>query len=184
MTQRIFLIGPMGAGKSTIGRRLATSLGLLFLDSDREIEARTGVDIPLIFEFEGEEGFRRRERDMIDQLTAQDNIVLATGGGAVLSESNRQALRGRGVVVYLQTSVAEQLRRTHRDHRRPLLMTDDRETRLRDLMEHREPLYRDTASISVNTDSGAIADVVQQIIDKLERMDQNDSTKDKTLRGH
>lgn len=180
MTQRIFLIGPMGAGKSTIGKRLATSLGLLFLDSDREIEARTGVDIPLIFEIEGEEGFRRRERDMIEHLTTQDGIVLATGGGAVLAESNRQALRQRGIVVYLQTSVAEQLRRTHRDHRRPLLQTEDREARLQALMQQREPLYRETASITINTNGDAISNVVQQIINEVEQMDGTEPRRGKS----
>ncbi|MEX0729565.1 MAG: shikimate kinase AroK [Aquisalimonadaceae bacterium] len=168
---RLFLIGPMGAGKSTIGKRLAKTLGLRFLDSDREIEAHTGVDLPRIFDIEGEAGFRRREEDMIEQLTTRDGIVLATGGGAVLAENNRLALRSRGVVIYLQTSVAEQLRRTRRDRRRPLLMTDDPEARLNQLMEQREPLYRDTATITVNTDGGAITAVVQQIVNELKRLD-------------
>jgi len=169
--RRIFLIGPMGAGKSTIGKRLARTLGLQFLDSDREIEAQTGVDIPLIFEIEGEEGFRRREQDMIEQLTGRDGIVLATGGGAVLAESNRQALRGRGTVVYLQTSVNEQLRRTRRDRRRPLLQTPDPQARLIKLAEERNVLYQETASMTVNTDKGAITEVIRQITENLERMD-------------
>ena len=171
--QRIFLIGPMGAGKSSIGRKLAAALGLRFLDSDSEIESRTGVDIPLIFDIEGEEGFRRRERQAIEELSANDAIVLATGGGAILSGETRRMLRDRGLVVYLETSVDEQLRRTRRDRRRPLLQTENPRERLQALMDEREPLYRDTAHITVNTDKGAIMHVVRQIIRALEDRNRN-----------
>ncbi len=171
--QRIFLIGPMGAGKSSIGRKLAAALGLRFLDSDSEIESRTGVDIPLIFDIEGEEGFRRRERQAIEELSANDALVLATGGGAILSDKTRRMLRDRGLVVYLETSVDEQLRRTRRDRRRPLLQTENPRDRLQALMDERGPLYRDTAHITVNTDKRAIMDVVRQIIRALEDRNRN-----------
>ena len=125
----------MGAGKSTIGRQLAKSLSRTFVDSDKEIEDRTGVDIPLIFELEGEQGFRDREREMIDELSQRNDVVLATGGGAVLDERNRQHLAARGLVIYLQTSVDQQLQRTGRDRNRPLLQTANPRAKLNELME-------------------------------------------------
>ncbi|MFO8023542.1 shikimate kinase, partial [Thiohalophilus sp.] len=130
----IFLIGLMGAGKTTIGRQLAQALGKEFIDSDHEIENRTGVNIPLIFELEGEQGFREREAAVIDDLTARDNVVLATGGGAVLYEQNRQHLKERGTVIYLQARVGQLLERTHKDKNRPLLQTADPEARLQALL--------------------------------------------------
>lgn len=169
--QRIFLIGPMGAGKSTIGRRLARALGLRFLDSDQEIQRQTGVDIPLIFELEGEAGFRRREQAMIHELTERDGIVLATGGGAILSEDNRRRLRDQGLVVYLETSVDEQLRRTRNNRNRPLLQTPDPRARLEDLMRQREPLYRETAHLAVSTEGGSIPEVLKAILDGLKRLE-------------
>lgn len=168
---RLFLIGPMGAGKSTIGRRLARELKLRFIDSDREIELQTGVDIPRIFDIEGEAGFRKREEDMIDQLSQVDGIVLATGGGAILSERTRSRLSDRGVAVYLKTSVDEQVRRTRKDRRRPLLQTDDPRTRLQTLLDERAPLYESTAHVTVNTDHGSIPRVVREIIEHLEQQD-------------
>jgi shikimate kinase len=163
-----FLIGPMGAGKSTIGRQLARSLHLNFLDSDREIEARTGVDIPLIFELEGESGFRKREREIIGELTGRPGIVLATGGGAILDKENRHWLSSRGRVIYLHTSVEQQLKRTAYDRNRPLLQTENPQQKLQELMEIRDPLYRQTADWIIETDGCRARDVVQKIIKKIE----------------
>jgi len=163
---RIFLIGPMGAGKSTIGRHLADLLGVVFQDSDSEIVQRTGADIPLIFEIEGESGFRRRETAVLDELTAQDSIVLATGGGAVLAEQNRGFLR-RGVVVYLQASIETLLARTQRDRSRPLLQDGDRRTKLEQILREREALYRATADIVVSTDQRSPQAVAQEIAARL-----------------
>lgn len=155
-SDNIFLIGPMGAGKTTIGRQLAKSLGLDFMDSDHEIESRTGASIPLIFEVEGEAGFRRREREMIDELTQRSRIVLATGGGAVLDPANRAHLSARGQVVYLRASLEHLLKRTAKDRNRPLLRTDDPRARpeqiLARILEQRDPLYSEIADLVVETD--------------------------------
>jgi len=159
----------MGAGKSTIGRQLARALGTEFIDSDREIEARTGVDIPLIFELEGEKGFRKREQDVIDELTAMPGIVLATGGGAVLDPLNRRNLAARGTVVYLQTSVDQQLHRTAHDRNRPLLQTPDPRRKLEQLLAERDPLYREVADIVIETDGCRVRDVVQKITHYIEQ---------------
>jgi shikimate kinase len=159
----LFLTGPMGAGKSTIGRQLSKQLDLPFHDSDHEIEQRTGVDIPLIFELEGEGGFRKRESAVIDELTRLPNIILATGGGAILDPLNRQHLAERGKVIYLHASVDQQLKRTGRDRNRPLLQTADPRGRLLELMAEREPLYREIADLVINTDGKRVQDVVQQI---------------------
>ena len=164
MPGRLFLVGPMGAGKTTIGRQLARLLNRPFYDSDREIEVRTGVDIPLIFELEGEQGFRKREQAVIDELTQCPSIVLATGGGVVLDPNNRRHLTARGFVIYLQTSVASQLSRTRRDRSRPLLQTRDPGTRLEELMREREPLYRAVADLTINTDDHAAKDIAQRIL--------------------
>lgn len=147
----IFLVGPMGAGKSTIGKVLSEIMEMEFVDSDREIEASTGADIPWIFDVEGEEGFREREVRMIDSLSRRQNIVLATGGGAVLSQKTRKRLQKRGVVVYLRASIEQQIERTSRDKNRPLLQTVDPEQTIRDLMVLREPLYTEVADITVDT---------------------------------
>ena len=166
-TGNIFLVGPMGAGKSTIGRKLAQTLGMDFHDSDREIEQRTGASIPLIFELEGEAGFRTREKAMIDQLTAQENVVVATGGGAALDPDNRAHLKERGRVIYLFASVEQQLRRTARDQNRPLLRTENPRQRLQELMDQRDPLYREIASTVVNTNGRSVNTVVQEILTSL-----------------
>ena len=163
----LFLVGPMGAGKSTIGRQLARQLGLEFHDSDHEIEGRTGVDIPLIFEIEGETGFRKREKAVIDELTRLPGIVLATGGGAILDPDNRNHLRGRGRVIYLHTSVNQQLKRTARDRNRPLLQTENPRDRLNELMQVREPLYREIADLVINTDGKHVRNVVREILQLL-----------------
>jgi len=164
----IFLIGPMGAGKSTIGRQLAEALSFRFEDSDHEIQRRTGVDISTIFEYEGEEGFRNREQQAIAELTNQEGIVLATGGGAILREASRQNLAARGVVIYLQCSPEQQFSRTNRDRNRPLLQTEDPLERLRQLMDEREPFYRQVADLIVSTEKRGTASVVKEIRRRLE----------------
>ena len=165
--QNIFLVGPMGAGKSAVGRQLARSLQLAFVDSDDEIESRTGVDIPFIFEKEGESGFRKREAVVIDDLTKLDNIVLATGGGAVMRPENRTYLGGRGYVIYLYTSVEQQLARTAKGRERPMLANGDRRKKLEDLFTHRDPLYREIADLVVDTDGRKVNSVVNEIVDHL-----------------
>jgi len=165
--QNLFLVGPMGAGKSAVGRQLARTLHLTFVDSDDEIEARTGVDIPFIFEKEGEEGFRQRESRAIDDLTQRDGIVLATGGGAILDPQTRAHLGGRGYVVYLYTSVNEQVARTRKGRERPLLMNGDPLHILEALMEHRDPLYREIADLVVETDHRKVKAVAEEILAKL-----------------
>ena len=157
----------MGAGKTTIGKQLATAKNLDFYDSDHEIEARTGVTIPHIFDIEGEEGFRRREEDMIDELTQKQNIVLATGGGAVIREINRQHLKSRGTVIYLYADIEHLLERTSRDKNRPLLQTEDPRQKLEELMAARDPLYREVADMIINTEEQVIGGVVKHILQKL-----------------
>ena len=156
---KIFLIGPMGAGKSAVGKQLARSLHLTFADSDDEVESRTGVDIPFIFEKEGEEGFRKREAAAVDDLSRRDNIVLATGGGAVLRPENRRNLGARGFVVYLYTSVDQQVARTSKGRDRPLLANGDPRETLQTLLDARDPLYREIADIIVNTDGRKVKSV-------------------------
>lgn len=164
--ERIFLVGPMGAGKSAVGRQLAQRLGRSFMDSDRSLEERTGVDIARIFDVEGEDGFRLREEAMLQELTRHPSVILATGGGAVIRESNRACLRERGIVVYLRTTIDAQLVRTrHSD--RPLLQTKDPRERLEKLMLERAPLYEMLADIIVDTDHGTIALIVDDIIHRL-----------------
>lgn len=158
----------MGAGKTAVGRRLARALGRDFHDSDAEVESRTGVDIDLIFEKEGEAGFRTRESAAIEALTKLSDIVLATGGGVVLAESNRTVLAGRGLVVYLAASVAQQLERTQRSRHRPLLATDDPESRLNELAEVRNPLYAELADFTIETDGRRVPSVVNEIRRLLE----------------
>jgi len=167
--KRLFLVGPMGAGKSTIGKRLAHRLQLDFADSDKEIENRTGASIALIFELEGEQGFRQRESSIIDEFSNRDKIVLATGGGAILSSANRDLLRRLGTTIYLQTSVESQLQRTSRDSKRPLLQTENPGKKLQELLTIRDPLYRELADIIVRTDgrhvNAVVSDIIRQISD-------------------
>ncbi|MEX6675297.1 shikimate kinase AroK [Pseudomonas sp. W2Oct36] len=150
--RNLILVGPMGAGKSTIGRLLAKELRLPFKDSDKEIELRTGANIPWIFDKEGESGFRDREQAMIAELSALDGVVVATGGGAVMREENRRALHAGGRVVYLHASVEQQVGRTSRDRNRPLLRTADPARVLRELLAIRDPLYREIADVIIETD--------------------------------
>lgn len=163
----IFLVGPMGAGKTTIGKQLAATKNLDFYDSDHEIESRTGVTIPHIFDVEGEEGFRRREEEMIDELTQLQNIVLATGGGAVIRDINRKHLKNRGTVIYLHADIEQLLERTSRDKNRPLLQTGNPREKLEELMATREPLYREVADIIIKTDQQAVNSVINDILQKL-----------------
>lgn len=160
----------MGAGKTTIGRHLADLCGLRFLDADRELEERTGVDIPCIFEMEGEEGFRRREELIIDSLTQLDDIVLATGGGAVMREVNRRLLAQRGLVVYLHTEVEQQWRRTRKSRNRPLLRQNNPKKVLKELMALREPLYREIADITVSSRGTSALALSRDIHKRIEQL--------------
>ncbi|MCQ2031466.1 shikimate kinase AroK [Stutzerimonas zhaodongensis] len=173
--ENIILVGPMGAGKSTIGRLLAKELRLPFRDSDKEIEQRTGASIPLIFDVEGEQGFREREHVAITELCSMRGVVLATGGGAVLRPDNRQALRSGGRVIYLCTSVEQQLDRTSRDRNRPLLQKPNPREILTGLMAVRDPLYRDIADIIIQTDERPPRLVVQEILSQLQSLAPRES---------
>jgi shikimate kinase len=159
----IFLVGPMGSGKTAVGKYLARVLDYPFLDSDHEIERRTGADIPLIFEREGEAGFRQREREAIAELSARQRIVLATGGGAVLDPDTRRELGTRGWVVYLETSVAQQAERAGRTRHRPLLHGADPAQRLGELLRVREPLYREIADLTISTNQRRVPAVAEFI---------------------
>ena len=165
----IILIGPMGAGKTTIGRYLSTHLGMDFIDSDHLIQERTGVDIPTIFEIEGEEGFRRRETQVINELTQMSNIILATGGGAVLNAENRKNMASRGTVIYLECSAEQQYERTKKDKNRPLLQTDDPLSRLQALLQTRAPLYQQTADIIISTENKTTSLVAKEILEILNK---------------
>jgi shikimate kinase len=166
-SENIFLIGPMGSGKTAVGQYLARQLRLDFYDSDAEIEHRTGVDIPYIFEKEGEKGFREREREVIEALTQLSNVVIATGGGAVLLPANRERLAARGRVIYLHTGSEQQLERTRHGRQRPLLYTADPEAKLRELMAFRLPLYEAIAQITVATDGRQVRAVAEEIMQHL-----------------
>jgi shikimate kinase len=159
----VFLVGMMGAGKTSVGRILARRLNKEFVDSDHVIEERTGVRIPLIFEIEGEAGFRQRESQIIDELTGRQGIVLATGGGAILAERNRELLRSRGTVVYLRASVKDLLHRTRHDKNRPLLQTADPRARLTELFQVRDPLYQAVAHLTIDTGSQSLAVLLMRL---------------------
>jgi shikimate kinase len=167
--RNVFLIGPMGAGKSTIGREIADRLHLDFFDSDQEIERRTGADIAWVFDLEGEEGFRKREETVIEDLSEKQGIVLATGGGSVISTNVRNHLSARGIVVYLETTIDKQVARTQRDRRRPLLQTSEEpRTVLENLAVERNPFYEDIADIIVQTDDQSAKVVAHKIIERLD----------------
>lgn len=165
----IFLVGMMGAGKTTVGKLLAQHLGKTFIDSDEEIQQRTGVTIPHIFDVEGEAGFRLREAGVIQDLVALDNIVLATGGGAVLNGQSRDALRANGVVVYLKSTVSDLWQRTRHDRNRPLLQTSDPRAKLKELYEQRDPLYTQVADLMMPTGKQNVHSLVSQLQQELSR---------------
>ena len=168
----IFLVGMMGAGKTTIGKGLARALQRHFIDLDHELEARCGVRIPVIFEIEGEQGFRKRECQVLNEYSIRPDTVIATGGGAVLAPVNRQALSGRGIVVYLRASIDELYRRTCRDRNRPLLATADPKGTLRQLLAQREPLYCEVADLIVETGTVSVAQLVAQVIERLRHIEK------------
>lgn len=162
-SRKIFLVGPMGAGKTTIGKRLAKALKLRFIDADHELERRTGATIALIFDIEGEAGFRQREQKLLDELTQLDGIVLATGGGAVLNAETRSALASRGFAVYLYATPEELIARTRNDTHRPLLQAPDRAERLRAIVAQRHPLYEEVAHFKVDTGALSVGEIVTRI---------------------
>ena len=162
-SSNVILVGPMGAGKSTIGRLLASDLRLEFKDTDKEIEERSGVDIPWIFDMEGEAGFRNRETAVLSELVKLSQILLATGGGVILKPENRRMMSSNGRVVYLRASINEQVRRTSRDKKRPLLQNDDPRQVLTDLMAEREPLYLEVADYVVETDRRSPKSVAEEL---------------------
>jgi shikimate kinase len=162
--RNVFLIGPMGSGKTAVGKYLARLIGAPFYDSDAEIERRTGVDIPYIFEKEGEAGFRERERETLEALTVAEPMVLATGGGAVLLPANRTCLASRGFVAYLETSVTQQAHRVRHARNRPLLNNVDPAIKLEQLMRERAPLYSEIADVTVATDGRRVRSVAEEIL--------------------
>jgi shikimate kinase len=166
----IFLVGLMGAGKTSVGRLLARRLNKTFYDSDHEIERGTGVRIPLIFDIEGESGFRERESKLLADLVKQENIVLATGGGTVISEANRRALAAHGTVVYLRASAKDLWQRTRHDKNRPLLQTENPLAKLKELFKHRDPLFREFADIVIDTGSQSLTSLVHQLELKLSQL--------------
>jgi shikimate kinase len=162
----------MGAGKTTAGKLLAKHLHKTFYDSDHEIERRTGVNIPLIFDIEGEIGFRSRESAVINDLSQKSDIVLATGGGAVLNPENRENLKNRGIVIYLRASVEDLWQRTRHDRNRPLLQTDDPRAKLAQLFEQRDPLYREVADITMDTSKQSVQSLMHDLEEKLKHFDK------------
>ena len=164
MKRNVYLVGPMAAGKSCIGRELANRLNWPFWDSDSVIEQRTGVDIPTIFEIEGEPGFRTREAETLADLTKEKSIVLATGGGAILDSHNRELLSNTGYVVYLQTTIENQLKRTRHDKKRPLLRSTNPRAKLSELATERDPLYQEVADTTISTNEQSIQASVEMIL--------------------
>ncbi len=163
----------MGAGKTTIGRLVAKRLDKDFYDSDHEIESRTGADIPWIFEIEGEEGFRKRETTIITELCELENIVLSTGGGVILSQDNCKQLKDNGIVIYLKSSAEKLLKRIQTDKRRPLLQTDDKLGRIRDILKEREPMYESLADEIIMTDRQTVNQIVKQILNKIKKYEND-----------
>ena len=165
---QVILVGPMGSGKTTLGRRVAKQLGLRFVDCDEELEKQTGAEVSLIFDIEGEHGFRERETRMLKQLLQQDRVLIATGGGVVTVAANRQLLKGTGTVVWLRTSVAQQLRRLSQDRKRPLLQTEDRRGRLESMAATRDPLYAEVADMEFRAGRRSLAQGAQALAEALE----------------
>lgn len=168
--ENIFLVGLMGAGKTSVGKMLAKRLNKAFCDSDHEIERMTGVRIPVIFEIEGEEGFRLRESKMLAELVRRKNIVLATGGGAILSEQNRRLLAAHGTVIYLRAAINDLWRRTRHDKSRPLLQTGDPLGKLQELLAQRDPLYREIANIIIDTGNQSLGNLIHKIEQQLAQL--------------
>lgn len=164
----IFLVGMMGAGKTTLGRTLARKLGWEFIDLDHELESRCGVPVATIFEIEGEQGFRKRESMLLDEVTQRNNIIVATGGGAILNPNNRQHLKQRGIVVYLRADAKELFRRVEFDRKRPLLQTNNPKQSLKDLLNQREPLYMETADLVFDTENLPITNTVRKLVNALQ----------------
>lgn len=167
MQSNIILIGPMGAGKSSVGKRLAKKLNRKFYDCDKVLEDRTGVAISTIFELEGEDGFRQRETKILEELIQQENYVLATGGGAVLRSENIHLINSNGITVYLKASVNSQIKRTRHDKKRPLLQTQNRHATLEKLAQQRNPIYEQLADITIDTDNQSISASIEEITNKL-----------------
>jgi len=165
--QNIILVGAMGSGKTTIGRQLAKQLNMDFFDSDHEIENKTGANIPLIFELEGEQGFRKRETAMLNELSKKNSIVLATGGGAVLALENRKMLRQRGMVIYLSATIEQLWERTRLDKNRPLLQTENPREKIETLLIERDPLYKEIADMIIDTGTGNVKSTIKQITAQL-----------------
>ena len=171
----IFIVGPMGVGKSTISRHIAEILDKTFLDSDHEIEKRSGAKISLIFEYEGESGFRKREQAVINDLTAKQNIVLSTGGGVVLNAENRKHLQTRGYVIYLHAAIDELLKRTAHSYNRPLLQTPNRREKLEKLVLERHPLYQSIADVTIETGHRSIRQVIKIVLKHLKKVMDNEN---------
>lgn len=171
----LILVGMMGSGKTTIGRALAKHLGKTFVDSDEEIQLRTGVTIPHIFDIEGEAGFRQRETAAIRELVGRDDMVLATGGGAILAEQNRDMLGRNGIVVYLKTNVHDLWQRTRHDRNRPLLQTGDPRAKLTEFFEQRDPLYRQVADISVQSGKQSVQALMLHLVEEIEVFRRNNT---------
>ena len=174
-SNNIFLIGPMATGKTTIGKRLAKETSRKFYDSDQEIKKSTGADIPLIFEIEGDTGFRSRETKIISKIVLLRNIVLSTGGGAVLVEKNRKMLTDNGIIIYLKSSARKIFDRTYDDKSRPLLQVDDRLSKIEEILNEREPLYKSLANETINTDSFVTKDIIQEILKKIKKYENSKS---------
>jgi shikimate kinase len=172
----LFIIGPTGAGKTSIGRRLAAHFGLPFVDLDQEIERHCVVVVNTDFEIEGEAGFRQRESALLDECSSRPGVLLATGAGAVLAEPNRRQLGERGYVVWLQTTIEQQLERLERDHRRPLLAVPDRQQRLQAMAQQREPIYRELADLAVPGEHGGVAAASERCIALIDQHWQRPST--------
>ena len=169
----IFLIGPMATGKTTIGKKLAKETSKKFYDSDQEIKKNTGADIPLIFEIEGDAGFRNREMKIISKLVLLRNIVLSTGGGVVLLEENRKMLTDNGIIIYLKSSAKKIFDRTYGDKSRPLLQVEDRLSKIEEILEQREPIYSSLANEIINTDSFISKEIIHEILKKLRKYENN-----------
>ena len=164
---RIFIVGPMASGKSTLGQKLAQKLQIDFLDTDKEIEKKAGADIAWIFEVEGEEGFRKREKKVLQESTEKDNLVISTGGGIVTLEENRRLMSSKGKIVYLEASIQLQLERTEKDKSRPLLSNGNKEEILKALKKERDPLYQEISHITINQNKKTYNHIIEEIIKKL-----------------